>query len=102
MRKDFGPLAIRARAEEFHRNITFYKISVDFPSLFGIGAGDCLAFIAMTYLLGHSRRPRNNDPFVVQIVKGFHGGGGSCRIHFKVNLTASLERVASGTERRPM
>jgi hypothetical protein len=42
-RKGFGRLAIRPCSEKFHRNVTFYKIFVDIPSLFDIGAGDYLA-----------------------------------------------------------
>lgn len=41
------------------------------------------------------------DPSMVRIVTGFHGGGGSHRKDPEVDLTACLEEVASGRERRP-
>ena len=41
------------------------------------------------------------DPKMVCIVTGFHGGGGARRKNPEVDLTAFLENVASGRERRP-
>lgn len=41
------------------------------------------------------------DPEMVRIVTGFHGGGGARRKDPNADLTAELERVASGEERRP-
>jgi C_GCAxxG_C_C family probable redox protein len=38
---------------------------------------------------------------MVRIVTGFHGGGGARRRSAEVDLTAHLEEVASGRERRP-
>lgn len=41
------------------------------------------------------------DPRMVCIVTGFHGGGGARRLVPQEDLTAFLEEVASGRERRP-
>jgi C_GCAxxG_C_C family probable redox protein len=41
------------------------------------------------------------DPAMVCIVTGFHGGGGATRRDSNADLTAFLEEVASGRERRP-
>ena len=41
------------------------------------------------------------DPELVRAVTGFHGGGGARRKEPHVDLTACLEEVASGRERRP-
>jgi len=40
-------------------------------------------------------------PAMVRIVTGFHGGGGTRRKEPGVDLTAALEDVASGRDRRP-
>ena len=41
------------------------------------------------------------DSSMVRIVTGFHGGGGSHRKDSNVDLTAALEELASGRDRRP-
>jgi len=42
-----------------------------------------------------------SDPAMVRIVTGFHGGGGSHRRDPLVDLTATLEALASEWDRRP-
>ncbi len=41
------------------------------------------------------------EPSLVRVVTGFHGGGGTHRTEPGVSLTALLEGVASGQDRRP-
>ena len=40
------------------------------------------------------------DPSMVRMVTGFHGGGGTHRLHPDVDLTATLEGLASGKDHR--
>lgn len=41
------------------------------------------------------------DPAMVRMVTGFHGGGGTHRTQPGINLTSTLEKVASGEDKRP-
>ncbi len=41
------------------------------------------------------------DPALVRIITGFHGGGGTHRTEPGVDMTALLEGLASGREKRP-
>lgn len=41
------------------------------------------------------------DPTMVRIITGFHGGGGAHRKDPNIDLTATLEALASGRDRRP-
>lgn len=41
------------------------------------------------------------DPSMVRLVTGFHGGGGTHRTEPGIDLTATLENVAAGRDRRP-